>query len=115
MRWTPLCALIAATTVACAGSPIEPLPFDASVEASRTTAAPGDTISFVVNAQGGALLGVEIDYGDSTDDIFGTAGARTARVTFRHAYQASGTFVVRVVVTDAGAGQKEATVEVRVN
>ena len=101
--------------IACEGSTLEPLPVDVSVEASRATAAPGDTVTFVVNAQGGSLVGVEIDYGDTVTELFGTAGARTARVTFRHAYAAPSTYLVRAVVTDAMAGQKEATVEVRVN
>ena len=78
------------------------------------TAAPGDTISFVATAQGGNLIGVETDYGDSTADQYATGGARNAKVTFRHAYEARGTFTVRVTVTDGVAGQKSATVEVRV-
>jgi hypothetical protein len=85
------------------------------MEASRLTAAPGDTITFVANAQGGSLLGLEIDYGDNSNDTFSTSGARTARVTFRHAYQDRASYVVRVVVTDALAGQKETSLEVRVN
>ena len=70
---------------------------------------------FVADAQGGSLVGLQIDYGDTNSDLFSAAGARTARVTFRHAYQQVGTFTVRVIVTDASAGQKEATTEVRVN
>lgn len=100
---------------ACSPATLEPKPLDIRVEANRTTAVTGDTVTFVVTAQGGALIGVEIDYGDTGIDQFATAGARTARVTFRHAYQQSGTFTVKAVVTDATAGQKQATIEVRVN
>jgi hypothetical protein len=58
---------------------------------------------------------VQIDYGDTNSDLFSASGARTARVTFRHAYEQRATYVVRVIVTDATLGQKEATIEVRVN
>jgi hypothetical protein len=94
---------------------LEPNPLDIGIEASPTTAVVGDTVTFVASAQGGVLVGVEIDYGDSSVDQFGTSGARTARVTFRHAYTQSGTYTVKAVVTDAAAGQKQATIEVRVN
>ncbi|MGQ0539442.1 MAG: PKD domain-containing protein [Gemmatimonadaceae bacterium] len=99
---------------ACSSSTLEPKPLDVTVQASRTTAAPGDTIDFLVHAQGGTLFGVQIEYGDGIIEQFPTAGARTARHTFRHPYKLRGTFLVRVTVTDAVAGQKEATVEVRV-
>lgn len=99
---------------ACGDGSLDPLPLQISIQASRTTAALGDAIDFVVTAQGGDLLGVTIDYGDSNTDLFGTGGARTARITFRHAYSAPGTYQVRATVTDALAGQMEAGVEVRV-
>ncbi|HJU75777.1 MAG TPA: hypothetical protein VJ717_18680 [Gemmatimonadaceae bacterium] len=107
--------LLLAGLIACEGSTLEPMPLEVSVEASRATAAPGDTVIFVVNAQGGNLLGIEINYGDDVTEPFATAGARTARVTFRHAYSARATYLVRATVFDAAAGQKEATAEVRVN
>lgn len=112
---TILGAFLFAGAVACSTDPIEPLPLEITLEASRVTAAPGDTITFVAEAQGGTLVGVEINYGDSATDAFATGGARTARISFRHAYTTRGTFTVRSVVTDAVAGQKEATTEVRVN
>jgi hypothetical protein len=99
---------------ACGRSSLDPLPLDIIVQASPATAAAGDTINFVVSAQGGNLLGLEMDFGDSKGDQFATSGARTARVTFRHAYVAQGVYQVRATVTDAVAGQKDATVEVRV-
>lgn len=91
-------------------------PLTVSVEASRTTAAPNDSIRFVVKAEGDALLAVQAEYGDGTGiDSFGTSGARTASVTFRHAYLAAGTYTVTATATDAIAGQKTATIQVRVN
>lgn len=95
-------------------SSLEALPLEISVAASRSTAAPGDTITFIATVQGGSLLGLDADYGDNTADQYGTAGARTGKVTFRHAYQARGTFTTKITVTDASAGQKNASVQVRV-
>jgi hypothetical protein len=104
-----------ALAAACSQSSLEALPLEITVAASRTTAAPGDTILFVATVQGGSLLGLDVDYGDSTVDQYGTAGARTGKVTFRHAYTVRGTFTTKITVTDAFAGQKNASVEIRVN
>lgn len=99
---------------ACDDATVDPLPLIVSIEPSRATAAPGDTIGFVVSAQGGSLLGVVMAFGDSTGDQLATGGARTARVTFRHAYSAVGVYQASATVTDALAGEKSASVEVRV-
>ena len=108
-----LCALACAG--ACEVTRLAPLPLTVSVEASRTTAAPRDSISFVIKAAGGTLLLLELDYGDTVLDQFSPSGARTASVTFRHAYAAKGVYTVTATVTDVQAGQKKATVDVRVN
>ena len=108
-----LCAL--ASAGACEATQLAPLPLTVSVEASRTTAAPQDSISFVIRAAGGTLLLLELDYGDTALDRFSPSGARTASVTFRHAYAARGAYTVTATVTDVQAGQKRATVDVRVN
>lgn len=108
-------ALVLVGISACGPSSAEPLALDVRLEAARTTVAPGDTIAFVVTAQGGNLFGVELDYGDSTTVQYATGGARTARVTFRHAYLTRGTYTARAVATDALAGQKDASLEIRVN
>lgn len=100
---------------ACSAETLAPLPLGIGIEASRITAAPGESISFAVTAQGGQLIGIATAYGDGTEDQFGTGGARTARVTFRHAFSAPGTYQVRATVTDALAGEKQASVEVRVD
>jgi len=56
-----------------------------------------------------------MDYADtSAGDQYGTSGARTAQVTFHHAFGAAGTYVVTVTVTDGLAGEKKASVTVRV-
>jgi hypothetical protein len=93
---------------------LEPLPLTIGIEASQTTAAPGDAINFLVSAQGGDLVGIETDYGDGSAEQYATGGARTARVTFRHAYSGAGTYEVRATVTDARAGSKVARLAVAI-
>jgi hypothetical protein len=100
---------------ACRQTIAGPVPIVVTLEASRQTAVRGDTVTFSVNATGNNLVGVVIDYGDAVLDQYGTGGALTAHVTFKHAYDANGSFTVRAVVTDAIMGEKEATVGVVVN
>jgi hypothetical protein len=99
---------------ACDTAPLDPLPLDIGIEVSRTTAAPGDTIAFLVSAQGGSLVGITIAFGDNNTEQFATSGARTAEVTFSHAYSAVGVYEASATVTDAVAGEKSASVEVHV-
>lgn len=99
---------------ACGDASLDPLPLRITIEVSSATAAPGDAVNFVVVAQGGNLLGVEVDYGDNSSDQYGAGGARTARVTFSHAFSVVGVYQVRATVTDAVAGQREAGVEIRI-
>lgn len=94
---------------------MDPLPLAVTITPSKSVTTPRDTITFRVTAQGGQLIGVQMDYADSSSDQFGTSGARTAEITFRHAYTAIGTYQVTATVTDGLAGQKKATTEVRVN
>lgn len=108
------CVLLAALG-GCGEASLAPLPLDVGISASRITASPGDSINFLVTAQGGTLIGIEATYGDGALDQYNTGGARTAHVTFRHAYSTRGTFVVEATVIDASAGSRSATVEVRVN
>jgi hypothetical protein len=107
-------ALLVVGISACLQS-LEPLPFTMELEASAVTTVPGDSLTFTVSAQGGSLTGVDIDFGDGNGDLFATAGARTARVVFRHAFVAAGTYPVRASATDAIEGQKDAMLEIRVN
>ena len=115
MRRLVVAPFLIALLAACGDVTLAPLPFQVGVEASRVMAAPGDTITFGVTAQGGSLFGVEMDYGDGIVEPYATSGARTARVTFRHAFKLKGTYTVSVTATDATAGQKQASVDVRVN
>jgi plastocyanin len=109
-----LLALLLVDLAACGDASLDPLPLQISIQPSRVTAAPGDPVSFVVTAQGGDLLGVDVDYGDTTTDQYGTGGARTARITFSHAFSSAGVYQVRATVTDAIAGSRDAGVEIRI-
>jgi hypothetical protein len=110
-----LIAFALLAVAACGDYKLEPLPLQIGLEASRLTSAPGDTINFLAIAQGGSLLNVTIDFGDGTNDLFSTGGARTARITFKHAFDSTGTFQVEATVIDAAAGAKTATIQVAIN
>ena len=99
---------------ACSAETLAPLPLAIGIEASPVIAGPGESIRFEVTAQGGQLIGITTAWGDGTEDQFPTSGARTARVTFHHAFPTPGTYQVRATVTDALAGEKEASIEIRV-
>lgn len=104
------CALL----IGCGSSTVEPLPLDITVQASRATAAPGDSIDFVATVQGQDLLGVDVDFGDGSTDSRGTSGARTGKLTFRHAFTTRGAYTTKITVTDGAVGQKTASVVVQI-
>lgn len=112
--WRSLRILGLVGAVSCGTKTLEPLPLEIGVAASRTTAAPGESVDFLVTAQGDNLAGLNVAYGDNNADQFATGGARTARVTFHHAFGAAGTYEVRATVTDADANEKSATVQIHV-
>lgn len=116
MRRAVLSILLGLLTsvIACGDGSLDPLPLDIAMQVSRTTAAPGEPIQFVVDAQGGTLLGVSIDFGDDSGEERPTGGARTARVTFSHAFSAAGVYQVRATVTDATAGSLHADAQVTI-
>lgn len=115
MRRFLLTSLLVIAGAACTESTLDPLPLTVTVSPNKSVTAPRDTITFRVTAQGGSLVGLQIDYADSSSDQFGTSGARTADIAFHHAYTTAGTYQVTVTVTDALAGQKKASTEIRVN
>jgi hypothetical protein len=107
--------IAAAFLVACAGNTLEPLALSISVTATPTSAAVGDTITFVTNAQGNALIAVDSDYGDgSAVDPVELPLARTAKNTFKHVYHAAGTFTATFTVAqvDSMARSTSATIQV---
>lgn len=115
MKLLPFGFAVIACLGACRQSTAPVVPLQVTMESSHLTVLAGDTVSFTVRATGNNLVGVIMDFGDSSSDQYGMGGALTARVTFRHAFLAPGTFTVRATVTDAVVGQKEATVGVLVN
>jgi hypothetical protein len=106
---------IIALMAACRQTTEPPVQLVVALEANRTVVVPGDTVTFTVNATGNNLFGVVMDYGDSLSDQYATGGALTARVSFKHAYTAAGSFTVRAIVTDALVGEKEASIAIVVN
>ena len=101
--------------VSCGTKGLEPLPLDISVTANKTTVGTGEAVSFVATAQGGGLVAIAMNYGDTNAEQFSAGGARTARITFSHAFAAVGTYQVRATVTDVEAGEKSATVDIVVH
>lgn len=101
-------------TSACGPSTLEVLPLQISVEAAPANAAVGDTVYFIATVQGNSLLGLDVDFGDGAGDSYGTGGARTGHVTFRHPFTTRGTFTVKITVTDGNAAQKAASVDVHI-
>jgi hypothetical protein len=114
MRWILVAALACAACAACAQEPLEPLPLEITLQLQPATAAVGDSIRVEVNAQGGNLFGVNVDYGDGASQPLAASGARTARAIYRHAYARSGVYVVTATVTDALQGEKSATASVQI-
>ena len=115
MRLAFFCVVLATSIVACRQTTEPPVQLTASMQASAAVIPRGDTVTFTVNATGNNLFGVVIDFGDATGDQYATGGALTARVTFKHAYDTSGTFTARATVTDAIAGDREVSVSIVVN
>jgi plastocyanin len=115
MKLLPVGFALIACLSACRQSTAPLVPLQVTLESSHLTVLAGDTVSFTVHATGNNLVGVVMDFGDSGSDQYAMGGALTARVTFKHAFEATGTFTVRATVTDAVSGQKEATVGVLVN
>jgi PKD domain-containing protein len=107
--------LLGGGLAACDAYTTGPPAFMVGLATSAQTAARGDTVTFIVTAQGASLLGIDVSYGDGNGDQYGTGGARTARVTFRHAFDVAGTYVVRASVSDAVGGQKDASVQLLIN
>jgi PKD repeat protein len=107
-------AAAAITLSACSPATLDVIPLQISVDATPTSAAVGDTVTFVATVQGNSLLGVDADFGDGGTDRYGTSGARTGKVTFRHPFLARGTYTVKITVTDGDAATKAAMLDVQI-
>lgn len=106
-----LAAVVVVASLSACLEGTEPLPLDITIQKPATISTV-DSANFVVTAQGNSMVGIETNFGDGRVDAFPTGGARTATVTFRHRYSASGTYDVTATVTDAVLGQKTAAVQV---
>jgi hypothetical protein len=96
------------------GGNLAPLPLDITVAASKLTASVGDTIAFTASAQGSSLFGVIVDFGDSQTAAYDGHGARTIKIVFGHAFDAKGTYLVRVTASDVSQGSKDASLQIAV-
>jgi plastocyanin len=111
-----LCAAFAAVLLcACAGDSVEPLALSITVTAAPTSVAVGDTVAFVADMQGTAITAVEAEYGDGTNEGADIPFARTARNTFKHVYQAAGSYTATFTVAQVDSTAKTATATVQVH
>ena len=99
---------------ACKAFVADPPALDITIQADRTTAAPGDSIQFDIRAQGGALLGIEIAWGDGGSLEVPALGAHSARTVQRHAFAQPGVYDVTATVMDGAAGNKAAGLRIRI-
>lgn len=112
--------LLAAATAAvvlltaCAG-PLEPLDLGITLKATPTTAAVGDTVTFLSDAQGTNMIAVAIQYGDGQSEGLDLPFARTAHNTFKHVYAAVGAYTANVTVVQADSAAKTAPVTVTIH
>jgi hypothetical protein len=109
-------AVAAVLLCGCAASSLEPLSLSISVTATPTSAAVGDTITFVTNMQGDNLIAVEGDYGDGTSpDGFDIPFGRTARNTFKHVYTTTGSFTATFTAAQADSTARSTTATVQIH
>ena len=110
-----LLGLIVAVTAACQPPTSSARQFAAWLEVSPLVGALGDTVTFIVNVTANNVSGILINYGDASSDQYSTGGGPTARVTFKHAYLATGNYVARATVSDAVVGNREVSQLIVVN
>lgn len=89
-------------------------PLDISIEVDQPGRPLGAPHVFRIEAQGRALLGVILDYGDSRVDSIPTHGAQTASHEQGYIYEEEGVFLVRVRAEDVDgrAARDSLTVQV---
>jgi hypothetical protein len=110
-----LLGLFVATTVACQPPTSSSRQFAALLETSGTVVQAGDTVTFIVNVSANNVAAIVINYGDASTDQYAVGGAPSARVTFKHAYLASGNYLARATVSDAVIGEREVSQLIVVN
>lgn len=92
----------------------EGLPLSITLSADKTSAQVEEEISFTFEAQGRALVGVTLAYGDGQVDSVFAAGAQRAGALRTHAYEEPGNFVViaRAIETFGEEATDELAVEI---
>jgi hypothetical protein len=85
------------------------------LEAAPSVALTDDTVTFTVSVSATSVSDVVINYADGSGDQHHAGGAATARVTFKHVYEKSGSFLARATVSDAAVGNRVVTQWVVVN
>lgn len=109
-------AIAAVLLCGCASSSVEPLALSISVTATPTSAAVGDTITFIADMQGNGLIAVDGDYGDgSAPDGFDIPFGRTARNTFKHVYQKAGSFTATFTAAQADSSARSTTATIQIH
>lgn len=92
---------IAGTTASCDLFTATARGIGVRLDATPLVAQTGDTVTFTVNVTAQKVSGISIDFGDASGDQFATGGVSAASVTFKHAYDTTGTYMARAAVSDA--------------
>jgi PKD repeat protein len=98
---------------ACADSTAPP-PFAITATVDKASTTVGDSVNFVIKAQGNVLVRLGVDFGDGTGferDLF---GATTMTANQRHAFAAPGNYTVTAAVFAASGESRETTLGVQV-
>lgn len=107
-------AFFAVALSACAGDSLDPLPLSVAVATSPVSPAAGETVTFVTMTQGTDVIAIQVDFGDGATDGSNLPFVRTAKNTFKHAYQSAGSYSATFIATQNDSTSKSvvATVEV---
>ncbi|HEY4305001.1 MAG TPA: PKD domain-containing protein [Gemmatimonadaceae bacterium] len=110
-----IAACAAVLLSACSDGTVQPLALSISATATPTSAAVGDTITFVADMQGTSLVRLGVAYGDGSTEGFDIPFGRTARNTFKHVYTAAGNYTATLTVAQSDTTTKSATATVQVH
>lgn len=75
-------------------------PLTVRLSADKTTARIAEEIAFQVEANGSALAGIAVDYGDGQADSLVASGAQRATMRTRHVYSDTGSYLVRATAQE---------------
>jgi hypothetical protein len=114
--WTGMAVACAVAAVACSETTVETGGGPLSIEliVTPTTQTLGDSVVVRTSAQGTALAGTILDYGDGQVDSIPGANASTQGAVRGYTYQAVGTYTITATVEDVVQGSRsaQATVEI---